>query len=123
MTHEAEATTADPYEAVLYPGFPFAQTHPDRLFMVGVLHGLDPAPPEGCRVLEIGCGDGINLIAMAAALPGVTGVGIDRAAGPLERGRRYADALGLDVQLRAIDLLEAGDLGTFDYVVAHGVYA
>jgi SAM-dependent methyltransferase len=123
MAHEAEATTADPYEAILYPGFPFAQTHPDRLFTVGVLHGLDPAPPERCRVLEIGCGDGINLIAMAASLPGMRAVGIDRAAAPLERGRRYASALGLGVELRALDLLEAGDLGTFDYVVAHGVYA
>lgn len=124
MAHEAEATAADPYEAVLYPGFPFAQTHPDRLFLLGVLHGLDPAPPADCRVLEVGCGDGINLIAMAASLPGMTGVGIDRAAAPLARGRRYAEALGLGVELRALDLLEAGDLqGPFDYVVAHGLYA
>ncbi len=84
---------------------------------------MDPAPPDRCRVLEIGCGDGINLVAMAAALPGMTGLGIDRAAAPLERGRRYAQALGLDVELRALDLLDAGDLGQFDYVVAHGVYA
>lgn len=115
--------TADPYEAVLYPGFPFAQTHPDRLFVMGVLHGLHAAPPERSRVLEIGCGDGINLVAMAEGLPGLRGLGIDRAAGPLERGRRYAEALELDLEFRALDLLEAGDLGEFDYVVAHGVYA
>jgi SAM-dependent methyltransferase len=124
MAHEAEATTADPYEEVLYPGFPFMQTHPDRLFLVGVLHGLDPAPPESCRVLEIGCGDGINLVGMAASLPGMTALGIDRAGGPLERGRRYASALGLNVELRALDLLQADErLGHFDYVIAHGVYA
>ena len=123
MAHEAEATAADPYEAVLYPGFPFAQTHPDRLFTVATLHGLDPAPPAECRVLEIGCGDGLNLVTMATSLPGMRGVGIDRAAAPLDRGRRYARALDLDVDLHAVDLLDAGDLGTFDYVVAHGVYA
>jgi SAM-dependent methyltransferase len=123
MAHEAEATTADPYEAVLYPGFPFAQTHPDRLFTLGVLHGLDPAPPTDCRVLEIGCGDGMNLVSMAAGLPGMSGLGIDRAAAPLARGRRYAEALSLDVELRALDLLEADELGEFDYVIAHGVYA
>src|SRR5687767_3290701 len=102
MAHEAEATGADPYEAVLYPGFPFAQTHPDRLYLLGVLHGLEPARPETCRVLEIGCGDGLNLVAMAASLPAMTGLGIDRAAAPLERGRRYAEALSLDVKLQAV---------------------
>ena len=122
MAHEAEAT-ADPYEAVLYPGFPFLQTHPDRLFLLGVLHGLDPAPVETCRVLEIGCGDGLNLVTMAEGLPGLRALGIDRAARPLERGRRYAEALKLNVEFAAVDLLEVGDLGVFDYVVAHGVYA
>jgi SAM-dependent methyltransferase len=126
VTHVPETKEADPYEAVLYPGYPFAQTHPDRLFLIGVLHGLDPAPPDDCRVLEIGCGDGMNLAAMAANTPGIRGIGIDRAAAPLVRGRRYVEALSLDVELRALDLLDAAaaDLGgPFDYVVSHGVYA
>jgi SAM-dependent methyltransferase len=125
VTHEPETKQPDPYEAILYPGFPFAQTHPDRLFMIAVLYGLDPAPPEGCRVLEIGCGDGMNLAAMAAGTPGLHGIGIDRAAAPLERGRRYAEALTLPIEFRALDLLDAADadLGDFDYVIAHGVYA
>lgn len=114
----------DLYEAVRYPGHPFPQTHPDRLFTVGVLHGLEPAPPDDCSVLELGCGDGMNLVAMAAELPGLRALGIDRAAGPLEHGRELAGELGLEnVELRAGDLLGTEDLGTFDYVVAHGVYS
>lgn len=116
--------SADPYEAVAYPGFPFAQTHPDRLFTVAVLHGVDAAPPAECRLLELGCGDGVNVVAMAAGLPGMRALGIDRAASPLERGRALAAAAGAgNVELRALDLLaaRAEDLGEFDYVVAHGV--
>jgi SAM-dependent methyltransferase len=126
VTHVPETKQADPYEAVLYPGYPFAQTHPDRLFLIGVLHGLDPAPPDDCRILEIGCGDGMNIVAMAANTPGIRGIGIDRAAKPLARGRRYAEALRLDVELRGLDLLDAAEAdfgGPFDYVVSHGVYA
>jgi hypothetical protein len=58
VAHGPGDDKTDPYEAVRYPGFPFSQTHPDRLFLIGVLHGLSPARPEACRILEIGCGDG-----------------------------------------------------------------
>ena len=50
--------TGSPYDAVPYPGHPFAQTHPDRLATLATLFGLRPAAPERCRVLELGCGDG-----------------------------------------------------------------
>ena len=115
----------DLYETVRYTGFPFPQTHPDRLALLAWMHGLDPAPPGGCRVLEIGCADGVNLLGMAASEPGLEAVGIDSAAGPLERGRALARAAGLqNIRLEAIDVREAGaDLGSFDYVIAHGIYA
>ena len=113
------------YEDVRYPGFPFPQTHPDRLALLARLHGLEPAPPDGCRVLEVGCADGINVLGMAASAPGLEAVGFDSAAGPLERGRELAQTAGLaNVRLEALDLRDAGDaLGSFDYVVAHGLYA
>ena len=34
------------------------ETHPDRLAAVGRFYGMDPAPVERCRYLEIGCGTG-----------------------------------------------------------------
>lgn len=112
------------YDALPYRGHAFPQTHPDRLALLGALHGLDPADPDSCRVLELGCGDGMNLVAMVAAAPGVRAVGIDAAAGPLERGRRYAAALGLDgLDLRAADIRNTESLGEFDYVIAHGVWS
>ena len=110
------------YEQVPYPGLAFPQTHPDRLALLAVLHGLDPAPPDAARVLEVGCGDGMNLVAMAAHAPGLSAAGFDLVDPAL--GRAAAAELGLaNVRLEQGDLLDGADRGTFDYVVAHGVYA
>ena len=63
------------YDAVRYSNYPYGQTHPDRLGTVAVLYGLHPPDPFTARVLEIGCGAGGNLIAMAAATPGIRALG------------------------------------------------
>jgi methyltransferase-like protein len=92
---------------------------------MAILHGLTPAPVESCRVLEIACSDGANLIPIAYAAPAAEFVGFDLARLPVERGQRRIAELGLrNVRLFQMDLLEAGaDLGRFDYIIAHGLYA
>jgi len=47
------------YEQVLYRAKPFNQTHPDRLSALATLFGLEPAPLDRCRVLEVACADGV----------------------------------------------------------------
>jgi len=76
-------------------------------------------------VLELGCGDGGNLIPMALGLPGSSFVGIDTAARAISRGQALVGALALDNVM-----LEAGAIegfapapGGYDYVIAHGVYS
>lgn len=115
----------NPYDAVAYPGMPNPTSHPDRLAAMAILHGLAPAPVDNCRVLEIACGDGANLIPMAYAIPGTQFVGFDLARLPIERGQQRIRQLGLrNVSIFAMDLLDAGaELGKFDYIIAHGVYA
>jgi SAM-dependent methyltransferase len=113
---------AEAYTRIPYPGLAFPQTHPDRLALLAILHGLEPAPPDAARVLEVGCADGMNLVAMAGHAPGLTAVGFDVVDPAL--GREAAAALGLgNVRLEQGDLLEPRDWGEFDYVVAHGVYS
>jgi len=118
-------TAQNPYDTVAYPGKPYPETHPDRLAAMALLHGLSPAPVERCRVLEIACGDGANLIPMAYAIPGSEFVGFDLARSPIERGQGRIGELGLsNVRLFVGDLLDVGEeLGEFDYIVAHGIYA
>jgi SAM-dependent methyltransferase len=118
---EHQALTA--YDRVPYPGHAFAQTHPDRLATVATLFGLPPAPPDACRLLELGCGDGGNLVPMAYALPGSAFAGVDLSARAIDRARRFAAALGLaNVELRQSGFADLVP-GEFDYVVAHGVYS
>jgi methyltransferase-like protein/cyclopropane fatty-acyl-phospholipid synthase-like methyltransferase len=116
--------TSDPYDLVRYPTPTFPQTHPDRLATIGALVGMEPAPPERCRYLELGCGSGMNLIAMAAVLPESRFAGFDLAAEPIAEAEATARALGLtNVEFRRADILAPGELGKFDYVVAHGVFS
>jgi len=118
-------TEIESYNTFVYPGFSFPETHPDRLAGMAILHGLTPAPVERCRVLEIGCNEGANLIPMAYAIPTSEFVGFDLARLPIERGQQRIRELGLtNVRIFASDLLEVGvELGQFDYIIAHGVYA
>lgn len=114
----------DTYDALPYPGRAFPQSHPGRMAAQAVLRGLAPPSVETARVLELGCGDGGNLVPMAFGLPRATFLGIDRNVAALARARVLAQALELtNIQLRAGDLESLDQLGTFDYVVAHGVYS
>ncbi len=108
-----------------YPGQAYPDTHPNRLAVMAMLHGLAPAAVESCRVLEVACGDGANLIPMAYAMPGAEFVGFDLARAPIELGLERAAALGLrNIRLFQGDLLAVGrELGQFDYIIAHGLYA
>jgi methyltransferase-like protein/ubiquinone/menaquinone biosynthesis C-methylase UbiE len=113
------------YDEVPYAGYPFPQTHPDRMVTMATLFGLNPAPVTNCRVLEIGCGEGANLIPMACELPESYFIGIDLAACPIAQGQAMAAAVGLrNIELHQCDLMKVGaEFGQFDYIIAHGVYS
>jgi methyltransferase-like protein/ubiquinone/menaquinone biosynthesis C-methylase UbiE len=113
------------YDSVVYPGYAYAQTHPDQLAAYARLCGLDPAPVETCRVLEVACGDAANLLPMAVALPEASFHGFDLASSSIERGRAVARELGLaNLALEHLDIDEApARMGEFDYVIAHGFYS
>ena len=121
MTDRAAST----YDAVPYTSFPYANTHPDRLCTVGRLFGMSPAHPTSCRVLELGCAAGGNLLPMAEQLPESEFIGIDQSRRQIEEGRENIRELGLtNLRLEHADILEAGPVtGTFDYIICHGVYS
>jgi SAM-dependent methyltransferase len=114
----------NPYNVVRYPTYAKPQTHPDHLATLATVFGLSPAPACRCRVLDIGCGTGGNLIAMAQGLPESEFVGIDLAGEPIAEGQKIIAALGLrNIELRAMDVLDFGpEFGVFDYIIAFGVF-
>src|SRR5262245_45044045 len=90
------------YEEMPYESDPLYFTHPDALGTAAFLAGISPAPIESCRVLEIGCATGGNLVPMAYALPGSRFVGVDLSPRQIEVGRAHVGALGLsNLELRA----------------------
>jgi methyltransferase-like protein/2-polyprenyl-3-methyl-5-hydroxy-6-metoxy-1,4-benzoquinol methylase len=113
------------YDKFAYPSAVYAQTHPDRLATIAALMGWQSPRIERAKVLELGCGDGNNLITMACTLPEGEFRGVDLAVEPIRRGQRMIADLGLkNVSLRQLNILEPlGDLGTFDYIIAHGLYS
>jgi SAM-dependent methyltransferase len=113
------------YNDVPYTSAPDPARHPERLATLGTLLGLDVAPVATCRVLELACGDGANLVSIASTFPDATFVGFDFAAAPIARAQRMVRELGLtNVRVLELDLREIPrDLGTFDYIIAHGLYS
>ena len=123
--HMDPSTSATEYDRVPYPSHTHAQTHPDRLAVLGRLFGLDPAPVTRSRVLEVGCGDGTNLAPMAWTLPGSEFVGLDLASEPIARGLQMTRDLELNnLRLVQADVTELDSgWGRFDYIIAHGFYS
>ena len=54
------------YDEIPYESQSFSQSHPDRLATIATLFGMTPPPVQRCRVLELGCAMGANLIPMAS---------------------------------------------------------
>jgi methyltransferase-like protein/2-polyprenyl-3-methyl-5-hydroxy-6-metoxy-1,4-benzoquinol methylase len=113
------------YDDVPYPVYVFPQTHPDRLATIAALLDLNPPPVQRCRVLELGCAAGGNLIPMAEELPEASFVGIDLSPRQVAEGQKWIAELGLrNIELRQQSILDF-DAGAdrFDYILCHGVYA
>jgi methyltransferase-like protein/2-polyprenyl-3-methyl-5-hydroxy-6-metoxy-1,4-benzoquinol methylase len=115
----------DSYDEILYPSYLHMQTNPERLATMATFFGMEPAPVEHCRVLELGCNDGGNLIPYAFSLPESVFVGIDLAARPIHYGQAIIEELGLkNIELRRFDVMDVdANFGEFDYIIAHGLYS
>jgi SAM-dependent methyltransferase/methyltransferase-like protein len=113
------------YEAVPYQSRPIPFAEPDSIAATAILHGVTPPPPDRCRVLELGCASGGNLISMAFALPKSKFVGIDLAPSQVAAGQFAISEMGLQniaLEAKSIEDLD-GSLGQFDYIICHGVYS
>lgn len=113
------------YDEVPYPSTSHLFTHPDTLATAAILLGLQPVPVEHCRVLELGCAGGGNLIPMALGLPHSEFVGVDASAVQIAEGQAAVAASGLtNVTLKQLDILNVtADLGQFDYIIVHGIFS
>jgi methyltransferase-like protein/ubiquinone/menaquinone biosynthesis C-methylase UbiE len=113
------------YDDIPYPSLVYTDTHPNRLATLATLFGLKPPPIATSRILELGCGDGTNLIAIAQTLPAAQCWGIDAAVTQIAQGKQLIQAIPLtNITLNALDFNDIDETwGTFDYIIAHGIYS
>jgi len=127
VTHVADSTSLllASYEALPYQGHAIPPTHPDSLASAARLRGIDTPDVTSCRVLDLGCATGENIISMALSLPGSSFVGVDLSPRQIDAARETARLLGLDnVHFEAMSIADIDDrFGAFDYIVSHGVYS
>src|SRR5690349_9400177 len=82
---------ASTYDQVPYSVSAFPQTRPDRLATIATLFGMSPRDPNQCRVLELGCASGGNLIPMALASPRSQFVGVDLSVRQITDGKAVVE--------------------------------
>ncbi len=113
------------YDQVEYDSYPFPQSSPERLATIATLMGMQPAKLEKCRVLELGCSSGGNIIPLADRFAGSSFVGIDASVKAIEKGQAAIAATRMtNIELRQADILDVdASYGQFDYIVIHGVYS
>ena len=118
-------TEGTAYDVVDYPPLIHVAMHPSKLGAIGRLLGIGATSPRACRLLEVGCGDALQLLSLAQAYPESRFIGVDLSAKAIARGEAMRAQLGLDnLQLVAADLTEwdPGD-APYDYIVAHGFFS
>ncbi len=115
---------AKSYDSMPYPTKFFGQTHPDRLATLATVFGIPAKLPNESRVLELGCGNGSNLVSHAYNLQDSTFVGVDISGKHIDVANKSAEQLNLsNIEFRKIDVMDMklADFGKFDYITAHGL--
>lgn len=113
------------YSELGYKSMPFPYTTPATLEAYAALVGGSAPNPKTARVLELGATYGGNIISQALFNPDATFVGIELSQEQVEKGNEVIANAGLiNVSLIQSDIASIGsEIGTFDYIIAHGVYS
>lgn len=113
------------YDDVFYPTAAHQSASPERLYTMGTIFGTNPAALEGASVLEIGCGDASHLLPFAALYPQARCTGLDYAPLNIRLATENAERHGIEnCTVVCKDLLDIHEpLGSFDYIISHGLYA
>jgi len=113
------------FNLVPYESVPYEVSQPPRLAALAAMFGLSAPDVTRCRVLELGCAAGGNIIPLAMRFPHSQFVGIDLTDRHVRDGRARAKALRLK-NIR----IDQGDIAAvnpgrelYDYILCHGVYS
>ncbi len=119
-------TTPAAYDELPYTGILGWDFQPSALATYATLFGLQPPPVLTSRILDLGCGDGTNIIGIAQAMPQAECIGVDFSPKQIEMGQAMIAGAGLtNVMLQCLDIneIDTNTLGQFDYIVVHGTFS
>ena len=113
------------YDNFLYISKAFPNTNINILSAKARIYGLDSAPIDGARVLELGSSCGGNIIPQALYYPEATFTGIDLSPVQVQHGNELIQSMGLtNVTLMEKNIMDIDDdFGTFDYIIVHGIWS
>lgn len=114
----------DSYEKIPYYFHTTETGHPDNIAVRAKIYGIDTASVRNCRVLDLGCGRGANLVAMAYQYRDSEFLGIDLSREHISEAQDFAKSLGLtNIMFRQQDILEISTLpGKFDFILVQGIF-
>ncbi len=117
---------SNPYDELPYRTIPTEWAAPEHLALASMLHGGPRQALDSYRVLELGCGNGANLLPLAFYRRNATFVGVDGAQSQIEVANERKLALGLvNIEFINTDFLAAAQRLTdeFDFIIAHGIFS
>lgn len=104
----------------------FRYQTPLSMSFAALCNGVGAPDPTGSfDYLDIGCGEAITLMILAACHPESRFVGIDMNRAHIESASQIARAAGLDnleLEVATFDDFAARTTRSFDYIAAHGIY-
>lgn len=111
------------YEEIPYVSGTYSFTHPRWTGTLARTLGVQSANPAVSRILEIGCGDGSNILPIAGDYPLAHLEGFDLSESAIEKGLDLINKCNLsNIKLFKGDINEESVVtGKFDYIIAHGV--
>jgi len=109
-----------PYRTVARP-----ESHPERLSAIARSMDLPASNPDSCRVLELGCGTGGNILPWAERYAESTFTAIDNASNHIDVAQHTAQQMNLrNIEFRVDDISSCSlKKASYDYIVCHGVYS
>jgi len=119
------AATHQDYDEMPYESHTYPFSSPVNLYTLATLFKINAPDFKTAKVLELGCASGGNIIPYAMAYPKARFTGIDLSQRHIDDGKKQVEALALkNITLQHLSIADLPeDFGTFDYIIAHGVYS
>lgn len=111
------------YDDVPYESHCYVQTHPQSLYTVAKFFGVQAPDFKQCRVLELGCASGGNILPLAIDFPESSFVGVDLSEVQIDAANVHKKELVLEnIEFKQMSIADiTKKFGTFDYIIVHGI--